>query len=483
MEFRFRLMNGLTVLALLIAVTGGAGSPSNADSPAYEGPRFTGERPDGALRALEDIQAGLNYAAAKARPAVVTIYVTREVQRRTFPFRFGPPGRERRVRGLGSGVIIRSSGYILTNHHVVKNVDRIKVLLHNQQRVSARIVGTDPGTDLAVLKVDRRQLPALEFADSDEVEVGDWALAVGSPFSLQNSVSFGHVSALHRAIQATRYENFIQTDAPINRGNSGGPLVNIEGEIIGINTLIQSTSGGNQGIGFASAANLARRTARDLIEHGEVRRAWMGVSIQQLAPRKLEEHFGADRGAVVSEVQDDSPADRAGLQAGDLIVSLDGRTIEDPGALQRRVIQHDPGEEVRVTVLREGERRTLTVTLGKRPAQTGARSGARSSRDGILSDLGVRLGTVSPKRARRWGVQSDDPVLAIKQVRRGSIAHRAGLRPNDLILTVNRRPLASVEAFRSYLQKAREAGRESVLLLVRRRDNNLFVTLPLPDSG
>lgn len=466
-------------LYLLMAIPAARTAP---DAPTYQGPRFTGERPAEALNTLKNIEKGLHYAAEKARPAVVTIYVTKNVPRRTFPFRFGPQGDRRQVRGLGSGVIIRENGYILTNYHVVKNVDEIKVLLYSQERVDATIVGTDPSTDLAVLKIDRTNLPELDFANSNSVQVGDWAIAVGSPFSLRNSVSYGHVSALHRSVQATRYENFIQTDAPINRGNSGGPLVNVEGEIIGINTLIQSTSGGSQGIGFASASNLAKRTATDLIKHGEVRRAWLGVSIQTLSSKALQEHFGADHGALVADVKKNSPAEKAGLKSGDLIVALNETTIQNPKTLQQRVIAHDVGDEVTLTVLRDGERTTLSVTLGARPDQQEASSSNVPEDDGLLPRLGLKLGTVSPEAAKRGGLEVDHPVLVVEGLRRGSVAHRAGLRPKDLILLVNRTEITSVDAFEQYLAKRRKAGKDSVLLLIRRGTRNLYVTLPLPDG-
>ncbi|MFB6345504.1 MAG: trypsin-like peptidase domain-containing protein, partial [bacterium] len=350
------------VLTLFLPVTG------IAEAPSYSGPRFEGSLSQKYLGALEAVEKGLKQAAEKARPAVVTVFVEKKVSRsRGFPFRFRLPRRQRKVRGLGSGVIIRSNGYIVTNHHVIKDMTDIKVLLPNEEKVDAKLVGADPKTDLAVLKINRTNLPALDFADSSKLEIGQWTIAIGSPFSLQNSVSYGHVSALQRSIQATKYENFVQTDAPINRGNSGGPLVNIRGEIIGINTVIQSTSGGSQGVGFASASNLVKRTVTDLIEHGQVRRAWLGVSIQKLSAKALQRHYGYDHGALVANVRSGSFADEAGLQPGDLIIELNDKTIEGPADLQQSVIAHDIGERVQLAVVRAGSTKTIDVTLGQRP--------------------------------------------------------------------------------------------------------------------
>jgi len=450
----------------------------------YEGPRFTAEKPESALRDLQSMEKGLTYVAEKVKPAVVTVFVEKTVQNRGFPFRdlpFDLPSPERQVRGLGSGAIIRSNGYIVTNNHVVADVDDIQVLLPNQEKVQARLVGSDPSTDLAVLKIDRTNLPELDFANSDNLRVGQWAIAVGSPFSLQNSVSYGHISALQRSIQATQYENFIQTDAPINRGNSGGPLVNIHGEIIGINTLIQSTSGGSQGIGFASASNLVKRTVEDLIDHGEVRRAWLGVAIQQLPAKDLREHYGHEHGALIARVKENGPADTAGLESGDLIIEMEGQPIKDPSDLQRRIIAHEPGDRVSVTVIRERDRKPIDVTLGARPTPE-ERKEAPPEEEGILSDLGLKVDELPVDQARRLGFEVDHPIPIVERIKRGSIAHRAGLRPKDLILSVNREPVTSVSDLRSRLSELRETETGSVLTLVQRDRSRLYISLPLPDE-
>ncbi len=459
-------------------------TPSRADT-VYEGPRFDGNPPGDSLSTLNTIEKGLNYVSKKTRPAVVTVFIEKQVEvKRGFPFGFRPPGQEhpeRKVRGLGSGAIIRSDGYIVTNYHVLKDVTDVQVLLHNQNRVDAEIVGTDPSTDLAVLKIDRTNLPELDFADSGKLKVGDWAIAVGSPFSLKNSVSFGHVSALNRSIQATQYENFIQTDAPINRGNSGGPLVNTEGKIIGINTLIQSTSGGSQGIGFASASNLVRRTVNDLIEYGKVKRAWLGVSIQKLPDDQLKENFGASQGALVAEVMDNSPADTAGLQSGDLIVRFEGEPVQGPADLQQSVIKQQPGDEISLKILREKDEKTIEITLGERPEQEKSTKDGPSG-DEIFQRLGLKIGTLTEEQARQLGLEGREELPYVKGLRRGSPAQQAKLRPRDVILSVNQDSVKSVSDLKQSLKGLIKKGADSALLLIQRRSNRLYLSLPLPSE-
>ncbi|MFB6345133.1 MAG: Do family serine endopeptidase [bacterium] len=473
------LLLGFTGIMVSV-LTAGAGT-----NKEYTGPRFNGERPERALNILGDIETGLNYTAEKTRPAVVTVFVQKKVERPgKFPFRFRiprTPQRKRKARGLGSGVIIRSNGYIVTNHHVVKDVNNIQVLLANQEKVEATLVGADPRTDLAVLKIDRTSLPELDFADSSKLDVGQWAIAVGSPFSLKDSVSYGHVSALKRSIQATQYENFVQTDAPINRGNSGGPLVDIHGDIIGINTVIQSTSGGSQGVGFASASNLVQRTVTDIIKHGKVKRAWLGVTIQKLSADAMKQHFGQEQGALVSDVRQGAPADTAGLKAGDLVTKLNGQAILGPTDLQQAVIAHNPGKEVTLSIIRNGKQKTVSLTLGERPTlKKTETSGPEGSN--LLAKLGLGVREIKPARARKLGLDVDHPLVQVVKLGRGSPAHKAGLRPKDIIRSVNRKAVKSVESFRTKLRQASKKGKDSVLMSVQRKDRRLFVTVPFPDT-
>lgn len=474
----------------------------NSDAPTYEGSHETPERPQAALRAAKNVEKALTYASRRARPAVVTIFTRKEVSAPGFPFqaphgndRFDeffrrffdvPQQRSRKVTGLGSGMIIRSDGSVLTNYHVIAQADEIEVMLNNRESVKAEVVGSDEESDLAVLKVNRTGLPTLDFANSNELQVGEYAIAIGSPFQMTNSVSVGHVSALHRAINAKRYEDLIQTDAAINQGNSGGPLVNIEGEAIGINTLILSQgSRGSQGVGFAISANLAERTAEDLIEYGRVKRPWLGVVIQEVTS-EMAEHVEAENGVIVSEVKEGSPADESGLKPGDVIVEFDGEDVRTPHDLQRRVLSKSIGDEVTLTVhSREEGRKTLTTTLVELPREDEPRSGRVSPdeeestpEEPMSLKLGMKLGTLSEEEARSQGMVPPRTVLQVQDIKRGSAASQARLQPGDLILRIGNEPITSEEKFNEILTRLHERGEDKVLLHVR-RDSNFFTLLPL----
>lgn len=469
--------------------------PSSSTNASEDPPA----KPDEALRTAESIERALKYAAERVRPAVVTIYTQKQVEVPGFPFgrQFGPrsdffrrffdqeQSRTRPVTGLGSGMIIRSDGYILTNHHVVEQADEIKVMLQDQESADAKIVASDKHSDLAVIRVEKDGLPSVRFADSDELSVGQWALAIGSPFQLQNSVSVGHISAMHRAINFRRYEDLIQTDAAINRGNSGGPLVNIRGQVIGVNTLIVSEGAqGNQGVGFAITSNLARRVAEDLIEFGRVKRPWLGVVIQELTP-EMAQHFEADRGVLVSEVKQGSPADEAGLESGNLITHFDGERVSTPHELQMAVLEHSVGEEVSLKVVtREGTTKTVTATLALLPENGPQENGESESSEPSESDLhlqlGMKLKTLSAEEARQRGIAPAQPVLEVQAVRRGSPAERANLQSGDLILAVARQNVKSVEAFDKLLARLKSRGESKVLLHVK-RESSFFTLLPLGD--
>lgn len=474
----------------------------DSDTPAYEGDPGAPDRPQEALRTAKNVEEALTYASRKARPAVVTIFTRKEISAPGFPFRTprgndqfdeffrrffdGPRERSRKVTGLGSGMIIRSDGYVLTNHHVIAQADEIEVMLNNRESVKAEVVGSDEESDLAVLKVDRTGLPTLDFANSNELEVGQYAIAIGSPFQMANSVSVGHVSALHRAINAKRYEDLIQTDAAINQGNSGGPLVNVEGEAIGINTLILSQgSQGSQGVGFAISANLAERTAEDLIEYGRVKRPWLGVVIQEVTS-EMAEHVEAENGVIVSEVKEGSPADEAGLEPGDVIVEFDGQDVRTPHDLQRRVLSKTIGDEVQLTVhSREEGRATVTTTLAELPREDAPESDrAEPDRDEEDTEepmslkLGMELGTLSEEEAREQGIVPPRPVIQVEDIRRGSAASQARLQPGDLILRIGNEPVSGADKFNEILTSLHERGEDKVLLHVR-RDSNFFTLLPL----
>ncbi len=315
--------------------------------------------------------AGFRSVAKAILPAVVNISSSRVV-RQVDPFwPFGVP-RERVERGLGSGVIVSPEGYVLTNRHVVAGATDIQIVLPGGEALAAKLVGSDPQTDIAVIRTGRRGLATAPFGDSNKVEVGDFALAIGNPFGIGQTMTMGIISATERAglgiIEG--YEDFLQTDAAINPGNSGGALVNVRGELIGINTAILSPTGGNLGIGFAIPSSLARFAMTQIIEHGRVIRGWLGVAVQELTP-ELAKALGINitRGAVIAGVSPGSPAARAGLRQGDVILALNGESIENGRQLSLRVAEIAPGSQARLTILRGGERRDVNATLAQMPAR------------------------------------------------------------------------------------------------------------------
>ena len=438
---------------------------------------------------------GFVQIAKAVKPAVVNVFSTRSGRgegptvtpfddpffRRFFGDEFfrrfeQPPRKE---RGLGSGVIVEANGLIVTNNHVVSKADEVKVFLSDKREFKAKLIGTDAKTDIAVLKIEADGLPTIAWADSDKLEVGEFVLAVGNPFGLTQTVTLGIVSALGRAAGIAEYEDFIQTDAAINPGNSGGALVNVRGELVGINTAIYSQSGGNMGIGFAVPSNLARSVVDQLVKHGKVVRGWLGVSIQDLSP-ELASQFGLPepKGVLVSEVMDDSPAKRAGLERGDVIVEYDGKPAENPTQLRNAVAQTIVGRKVVVKFIRDKKARMVEVTITEQPksiAQAGGEEGGEggASSSGLLSDLDVR--ELTPELASRFGVGARERGVLIVQVRPGGKAEEAGLKEGDLILEVNRQPTVTVKA---YERVAAKLGKnQAVLLLIKRQGRPFFVTL------
>jgi len=344
-----------------------------------------------------------------------------------------------RSMGQGSGFLVSADGYLLTNHHVVASAGRIVVVLRDGREFVAKVIGSDPKSDVALLKVEGKDLPYLKLGDSDAMRVGEWVVAIGNPFGLSSTVTAGIVSAKGRnSVGINDYENFIQTDAAINPGNSGGPLLNLRGEVIGINSAILSRSGANAGIGFAIPVNLAKRVQEQLRRNGKVVRGYLGVTIQELTP-ELAETFGTRRGVLVADVAKGSPAERAGLQAGDVVVALGGDELKNIGALRNRVAALAPGAKAMFAVMRDGSRLEVEVTIG-----------TRAERPSTMK-LGFAV------EARR-----DGPGVRIKIVKPGSVAEAAGLRPGYVILKINREPVSSAEDFARLLQAAK--GR--ILLLV-----------------
>lgn len=392
--------------------------------------------------------------------------------------RFEAP-RERKERSLGSGVIVDASGLIVTNNHVVSKADEIKVMLSDKREFKAKLVGTDSKTDLALLRVDVEGLHTIPWGDSDTLEVGEFVLAVGNPFGLNQTVTMGIVSAIGRASMGiAEYEDFIQTDAAINPGNSGGALVNARGELIGINTAIFSQSGGNMGIGFAVPSAMARSVLEQLMKSGKVVRGWLGVSIQDLSP-ELAQQFGITetKGVLVSEVLDGSPAKRAGLDRGDVILEYDGRPIESPSQLRNAVARTTVGKKIAIKYARDKRMKTVDIAIDEQPKSI-AKAGGEGPEEsagpaGLFSDFEVR--DMTSELARRLGLSTAEKGVVIVHVRSGSAAEEAGLKEGDVILELNRRPIANQRSFESAASQV--AKDQSVLLLIKRQGRTLYITL------
>jgi len=445
-------------------------------------------------------QLGKTFAAVAAhiRPAVVSVYSEKVVRfqapatpfgdeffRRFFGEQF-PPGssdqpREYHQSGMGSGMILDKQGHILTNYHVVSDVDQIKVKLADQRSFDAIVVGTDPKTDVAIIRMTGaipEDLSTVQIGDSDTLEVGHLVMAVGAPFGLTQTVTTGIVSAKGRAdVGIATYEDFIQTDAPINPGNSGGPLVNMRGEVIGMNSAIATGGGGQSaGVGFAIPSNMIKSMLPVLIRGGQITRGRLGVGIQDLNAELAELFRVPDaKGALVSQVAKDSPADKAGLRPGDVIVRFDGKEITDSHRLRNLVAATAPGTRVDVAVIRNGREATFHVTIGKLPVEPVAESSRPSGRAADrLAALGLRAQTLTRDLANQLDLQGERGVLATG-VAQGSPAAEAGLQPGDLIVEAGRTPVAGV----ADLQAALDRAKDRILLLVRRQGATLFIVMRL----
>jgi serine protease Do len=400
--------------------------------------------------------------------------------------------QERRSQGLGSGVIVSRDGYILTNCHVVAGADEIEIKTADGRSFDAVVVGTDSLSDVAVLKIREsvNNLPVAYLGDSDALRPGDWAVAIGNPFSLTSSVTMGIVSAIGRQTPnpgggAAQYQNYIQTDAAINPGNSGGALVNIRGELVGINTMIHTQTCGNMGIGFAVPINMARRIMEDLIFDGKVSRGWLGISIQEL-DRATREAFGLSaetKGVLIGDVFKGQPADKAGIKRGDVVQSIDGKPTETANRLRNIVAALNPGKTVPVELLRNGKRLKVNVKLVSRDesegvAQTDRRQGAQDAPQQAQEDgrfIGMTVAPLTPELRDRLGLPKSAQGLAVTEVEPGSQAAQEGLRAGDVILEVNRKPAASVKDF-SALTKPIKPG-DSALLLIQRGGSTFYLAI------
>jgi serine protease Do len=384
--------------------------------------------------------------------------------------------RERKEQSLGSGVIVEANGYIVTNNHVVSKADEIKVLLNDKREFKGKIVGTDPKTDLAVIKIDAANLPTIPWGDSLNLQVGELVLAVGNPFGLNQTVTMGIISAVGRAnVGVADYEDFIQTDAAINPGNSGGALVNIRGELIGINTAIFTRSGGYMGIGFAVPSNMAKSVMESLKTKGKVVRGWLGVTIQEVNA-DLAKQFGLKetKGALVSDVLEGSPAEKAGVERGDVIVELNGKPVESATQLKNMVAQLTVGNKVDLSVIREKKEKRLTVLIAEQPKEITVGS-TEEDQEGSKAMAGIEVNDLTAEMARRFGLPRDQKGVVVTQVEAGSNADLAGIRRGDLIIEINRHPVSNTDDYEQIISKLKK--QESVLLLVSRQGRTLFITI------
>ncbi len=394
---------------------------------------------------------------------------------------FGDPQRQRRPqeqRSLGSGFIISNDGFIVTNHHVVREADQIKVTFQLDGREStfdAEIIGSDPETDLALLKIEADvNLPTLEFGDSEKLRVGDWVVAIGNPFGLNHTVTAGIISAKGRIIGAGPYDNFIQTDASINPGNSGGPLLNLQGQVIGINTAIVAAG---QGIGFAIPSSMAQDIIQQLRTDQRVSRGWLGVTIQNI-DENTAKALGLDepKGALVADVTRGDPADMAGIRAGDVIIAINDKTVESPNDLTRRIGQITPGTKTRITIWRNNQEKNFSVTLGERDMERLTKTPAREH-DADPDELGLSLRTPSQQEASALGFDAPKGLL-VTRVSSGSKADRADVIEGDLILQANGINVDSIQDFNRVLEEDARP-KQVLMLLINRQGQNLFRTIPL----
>ncbi len=472
---------------IIIGVIIGLSLSSNLDIQTNSNAEVK-EVTSGSSQFLDKLGLALSEISEAVKPAVVNISTEKTVKMQESPFdhffddpffrkffgdRGGPHGgpREYKSRALGSGVIVSKDGYILTNNHVVKDADEIKVLLYDKRELKGKIIGSDPKTDLAIIKIDSNHLPVIKVGNSDKLNVGSLVIAVGNPYGLSHTVTMGIVSAVGRAnVGIADYEDFIQTDAAINPGNSGGALVNTKGELIGINTAIFSTSGGYQGIGFAIPSNMAQNVMDSLIKHGKVVRGWLGVSIQDLTT-ELAKHFDIDakEGVLISDVMDNSPAEKAGMKRGDLIIEYDGREVKDTFGLRNMVAATSPGSTVTIKVIRDGKEKLITIKIGELPEKLMA---VESVEESTLK--GVTVNELTPAIRERLDVSEKVKGVIVSNVDPDSSAHGI-LMPGDIIQEINKKPVRSIDDYNEALSK-RDAKKD-ILLLLYRKGSYLYITI------
>jgi serine protease Do len=447
----------------------------------------------------EEMGKAFAMVAAHVRPAVVSVYSEKVLKYRESPFPYGddffrqffgdqfpqqqvPPREYRRsLRGMGSGMILDREGHILTNHHVVKEMDEVSVQFADKRKFEAEVVGADPRTDIAVIKLKGSppdDLQTVGFGDSDALEVGDLVVAIGAPFGLTQTVTTGVISAKGRSdVGITDYEDFLQTDASINPGNSGGPLLNMRGEVVGMNTAIATGIGQFAGVGFAIPSNMIQTLLPRLIKGESITRGQLGVLIQPVT-NELAKEFGLSdtKGALVAQVGKDSPADQAGIKAGDVILRYNGREVANTQSLRNEVAATMPGTKVNIELVRDGKMETVTATIGQLEAEVSSQAPPSKEGQLELAKLGLTVQTLTPDLARQLDIQTGKGVV-ITAVEEGSVASLANLQHGDVILEANHQEVASVDDLEQVLAKAKD--KDSVLLLVNHQGTAVFVLLKM----
>jgi len=493
--FRNGLLTGIAAAGLLA----GAGAMLLPGASA-QAPRLVAPPPaaaDGSLSFADLVE--------RVSPAVVSVLVEREVEQQRVPealqdffgFRFGTPeggqggeddfdGGVQRAEAQGSGFFIDAAGHVVTNNHVVEDADSIRIRFSDGKEIPAKLVGTDPLTDLAVLEVEPPKGQAfVQFAEDVNLRVGDWVIAVGNPFGLGGSVTSGIVSAIGGENREGQFLDFIQIDAPINRGNSGGPTFDLKGRVVGVNTAIYSPNGGSVGIGFAIPAKVAKETVAQLIDSGSVTRGWLGVSIQPVTTEIAAALGRKDTdGALIAEVLDGSPAQKAGFENGDLVLKLNGRGVASPRDLTRSISALPPGDRAKVSVLRNGSEKELTVKLGQRDQEQVASNEEAPSRseDSLSKNVGLRVAELSDSTRQQFRIAEGVNGVLVTAVKPGSPAEDAGLRPGVVILQVDGAAVTTTSSLKTKIDDAQKAGKEAVLLRLQLGSAKQFSALKIETS-
>jgi len=471
-------------------------------------PVFAADPNSSPIDSLRQMGKAFAKISEKASPAVVGIEAEKSVKQQEYPSMrespFGGPtdpfdedffnyffyGRPRQRRPQqqqqqkprqsirGSGFLISPDGYILTNNHVVNGAEKVTVKLGENTEFKAKVIGTDPDSDVAVIKIETSNQPYLEFADSDTLEVGEWVIAIGNPLGLNHTVTAGIVSAKGRSMhgQLARYEDFIQTDAAINFGNSGGPLLNLDCKVVGINAAIVSSTGGNIGIGLAIPINMAKNVYNQLISKGTVERGFLGVVIQDLNGGLAKSfNLKETKGVLISEVAKGLAAEKAGIKAGDVVVEIDGQPVDRSNELQNRIGMKKPGAKIQMVVLRDGSRREFTVELAEKPAKEKVAIGKSQT----MEDLGLTVQNLTDDLAERLGYEGLSGVV-VTQVEAGSLAELSGISQGTLIMEVDRKPVKNTKEFGEAIEESAKSG--TILLLIRDEGYTRFVVITLPQK-